>query len=81
MVEKFSKKDVKNNHFNARMAFRKNSIKKLSRFFRRLLAFIMAYGTKICMKLILRTCSLEMHGLEGFVKSAAHSACILVLWQ
>lgn len=41
----------------------------------------MAYATKICMKLLLSTCRIEVEGLDRFISAAQNSSCILMLWH
>jgi lysophospholipid acyltransferase (LPLAT)-like uncharacterized protein len=41
----------------------------------------LAYSVKIMIRLILRTCRCEVHGLSNFVETATNSPCILMLWH
>lgn len=57
-------------------------LKRLRRAFKhRWLPYIIAYTAKHSLRLILRTCRLEVHGLADFVATAQTSPCIVMLWH
>lgn len=45
------------------------------------LPYFFAYTAKICVRVLLRTCRFEIHGLDHFIATAAQSPCILMLWH
>lgn len=48
---------------------------------RRWLPYLIAYTGKIGMSLLMRTCKLEIKGLNNFIKTAKSYPCILMLWH
>ena len=48
---------------------------------RRCLPYLIAYTAKIGMRLLLRTCRLQVEGLDHFVLTAKQFPCILMLWH
>lgn len=45
------------------------------------LPYLFAYSAKFVIRLLLRTCHCEVHGIDHFVKTATNSPCILMLWH
>lgn len=45
------------------------------------LPYIVAYSAKIAVRLLLRTCRFEIHGLDNFLATAATSSCIVMFWH
>lgn len=45
------------------------------------LPYLVAYSAKIAVRLLLRTCRFEVHGLDQFSSTAATSPCIVMLWH
>jgi lysophospholipid acyltransferase (LPLAT)-like uncharacterized protein len=48
---------------------------------RRWLSYLFAYSAKAAMRLIMRTCRVEIQGLDKFVAAAQQHPCILMLWH
>lgn len=53
----------------------------LTFFKRKWLPYIIAYTVKFAMRIILRTCRIEIQGIDRFVVTANSSPCILMLWH
>lgn len=47
----------------------------------KLLPYCIAYTAKISLRILLRTCRIEIQGLEDFIAAASRSPCILMLWH
>lgn len=47
----------------------------------RCLSYPIAYFSKYCLRIILKTCRVEIEGLEEFVSTAKKEKCILMLWH
>lgn len=50
-------------------------------FKRRCIPYIIAYGSKITIRLLLFTCRKEFIGLDRFIATAQKNPCILMLWH
>lgn len=48
---------------------------------RRWLPYLIAYSAKAGMWLLMRTCRIEISGLDSFMATARQSPCILMLWH
>lgn len=60
-------------------------LKKLKHYWyqfkKRYLSFLIAYGAKAGVNLLMRTCKVEIIGLDHFVSTASDHPCILMLWH
>lgn len=43
--------------------------------------YALAYSAKFLIRLLLKTCRCEVHGVDQFSETANHSPCILMLWH
>lgn len=50
-------------------------------FLKKWLPHVYAFSAKMAIRLLLRTCRYEVHGLDNFIKTAENSSCILMLWH
>lgn len=48
---------------------------------RRWLPYIIAYGGKYSLKLLLSTCKVKVDGIDNFLNTAKSSPCIIMLWH
>ncbi len=48
---------------------------------RRWLPYLIAYTAKMGMRLLMRTCRIDIQGLDHFVNTASQGPCILSLWH
>lgn len=48
---------------------------------RSVLSHLAAYGVKICVRLLLLTCKIQVEGLERFRAAAQTSPCLLMFWH
>lgn len=50
-------------------------------FKRRWLPYVIAYAAKLGVHLLMRTCRVDIKGLDHFISTATQSPCILMLWH
>jgi len=48
---------------------------------RRFVPYIVAYGAKVAMRLLMLTCRVKVKGLDAFVSAAHKEPCIVMLWH
>lgn len=48
---------------------------------RRWFPYLFAYSAKMAIRMLLKTCRINLHGLDTFIKTAENSPCMLMLWH